>query len=142
MSTDRNPFTADDYRKFGYALVARDVRRLAALLHQTDIDDGTKDSVDTALSHVEMRVWATLLCDPISGDLIQPEDTYSDGRRVTTTIDWGQGFFTLVNSPDPDEDSVDCAIELIEERWPATPGEPPCGGAGGGLDEDDISGRG
>jgi len=82
------------------------------------------------------------LCDPISGDLIQPEDTYSDGRRVTTTIDWGKGFFTVVNRPDPDEDSVDCAIELIEERWPASTGEPPCGGVGGGLDEDEISGRG
>lgn len=61
MSTAGNPLTAEDYRKFGYALVARDVRRLAALLHQTDIDDGTKVSVDIALSHVEMRVWATLL---------------------------------------------------------------------------------
>jgi hypothetical protein len=53
-----------------------------------------------------------------------PDDNlYSDGRRVTTTISWGDGFTTLVHSPDPLEDSVSGAgtEELAEELWPEGP---------------------
>jgi hypothetical protein len=56
--------------------------------------------------------------DPASGVLIRDQDVYSDGRPVTTTIDWGNGFATLAHSPDPKDETGGGAEELSEERWP------------------------
>jgi hypothetical protein len=110
---------AEDHRKFDYALVARDIRRLTALIHRADIDDETRDLLDAALEQLEARVWLTSFHDPVRDVLIQDQDTYSDGRPVTTTIDCGSGVATLVHCPDPaDGTSRTGAEELSEERWP------------------------
>src|SRR5262249_4541675 len=89
-------FEAEDHRKFAYALVARDIRRVTALVHHTDIDDQTRTAIDAGLEQLEVRTWATLLHDPVSGVLIRDSEVYSDGRPVITTIDWRDGFATLV----------------------------------------------
>jgi hypothetical protein len=58
-------------------------------------------------------------CHPVTGVLIQDPDVYSDGRPVTTTIDWVHGFATLVHCPDPADSTSDAKAEdLSEERWP------------------------
>jgi hypothetical protein len=112
-------YTADEHRKFTYALLSPDIRRLTALIHRTEIDGDTRAMIDTALEHLEARVWVTLLHDPVTNTLIQDQDAYSDGRPVTTTIDYGDGFATLVHCADPaDGTSGSKADELSEELWP------------------------
>jgi hypothetical protein len=113
-----NAPNSHDHKKFDYALVTRDIRRLTALIHRADIDSGTRAMIDAALEQLEARVWVALLHDPISGVLVQDQDVYSDSRPVTTTINWGDGFATLVHCPDPAEGtSATGAEELQEERW-------------------------
>ena len=72
--------------------------------------DGTDDTIEDGTSLVD-------------GNL----RTYSDGRRVTTTIDWGHGYATLVHHPDPQEQETrEDRRELEEEVWPSADPEPPC----------------
>lgn len=44
---------------------------------------------------------------------------------MTTTIAWGDGYATLVHSPDPDDETSGEAEELADEFWPAGADEPP-----------------
>ena len=112
-------YTAEDHQKFGYALLSRDIRRLTALIHRTEIDGDTRAMIDAALEQLEARVWVTFFHDPVTNVLIQDQGVYSDGRPVTTTVDWGDGFATLVHCPDPaDGTSGSKADELSEELWP------------------------
>jgi hypothetical protein len=112
-------YPAEDHHKFAYALVARDIRRVAALVHRAEIDDGQRAMIDSALEQLESRCWVMFLYDPFSKVLVQDQDVYSDGRRVTTPVDWGDGFTTLVHYPDPaDETNGSEADQLSEERWP------------------------
>jgi hypothetical protein len=97
---------------------------LAAKVHRTNIDDDTREMIDSALDQLESRVWLLAFHDPATSTLIQDQDRYDDGRPVTTMIDWGQGYATLVHSPDPNDETA--AEELCEERWPAGRDEPPC----------------
>lgn len=114
-----NAATDSDHRKFAYALIARDLRRLTAFVHRAAIDKRLTDSIDGALEQLEARAWAMFLHDPVCGTQIQDEDVYSDGRPVTTTIDWGDGFATLVHCPDPAAGtSGSQSDELSEELWP------------------------
>jgi hypothetical protein len=112
---------AEDHRKYIYALLARDIRRLTATIHRTDIDDGKREMIDTALEQLETRAWLMSFHDPVSGDLIEDEDVYADGRWVTTRISWGEGYATLVHCPDPNDESGGAAEELAEELWPEGP---------------------
>ena len=121
-----NPYNAEDYRKHTYALLSRDIRRLAAKVHCADIDASAMKVIDTALEQIEGRVWLMSFHDPATGGLIEDEDTYSWGGRVTTTITWGGGFATLVHSPDPNDETGGEADELAEEMWPTGADEPPC----------------
>jgi hypothetical protein len=59
--------------------------------------------------------------DPASGVLIREQAVYSDGRPVTSTIDWGDGYATLVHCPDPKDETGGEAKELAEEVWPTGP---------------------
>jgi hypothetical protein len=114
-----NAPNSHDHKKFDYALVTRDIRRLTALIHRADIDSGTRAMIDAALEQLEARVWVTLLHDPVTNTLINNQDEYSDGRPVTTTIGWGDGFATLVHRADPaDGTSGSEAEELSDELWP------------------------
>jgi len=110
---------AGDHRKFGFALVARDIRRVTALIHRADIDEQQLAMIDAALEQLQARVvWATFI-EPAGDVLIEAPRVYSDGRPVTTTIDWGDAFATLVHSPDPAHESSDVKPEgLAEERRP------------------------
>jgi hypothetical protein len=75
--------------------------------------------IDTAQAQLEARVWVTLLHDPVTNTLINNQDEYSDGRPVTTTMGWKDGFATLVHCPDPADGISDInADELSEELWP------------------------
>jgi hypothetical protein len=113
------PWTTEDQQKFGYALVSRDIRRLTALTDRAEIDGDTRAMIDAALEQLEARVWLTFFHDPIANVLIHDQDRYSDGRLVTTTIDYGDGFATLVHCPDPaDGTSGSKEDELSEEAWP------------------------
>ncbi len=120
-----NPCNAEDSRKHMYALLARDIRRLTAKIHRTNIDDA-RQMIDAALDQLETRVWLLSFHDPASGVLIKDEDVYSDGRPVTTTISWGEGYATLVHGPDPNSETGGAAEELSEEMWPTGPDEPGC----------------
>lgn len=112
-------WTTEDHQKFGYALISRDIRRLTALIHCADIDGDSRAVIDAAVEQLDARVWATLFHDPVTNVLINNQDEYSDGRPVATTIGWGDGFATLVHSPDPaDGTSGSGADELSEELWP------------------------
>jgi hypothetical protein len=113
-------YLAEDHRKFAYALVSRDIRRLTAFVHRVDINEETLAMIDNALEQLDNRAWLMSFHDPQSGNLIKDEDLYSDGRPVTTTIDWGDGFATLVHCPDlaADKTSGNRADELAEELWP------------------------
>lgn len=118
-----NTYSAEDGRKYNYAVLARDIRRLTATIHRADIDGGTRELIDTALEQLESRVWLMSFHDPASGTLIQNQDVYSDGRPVTTTINWGDGYATLVQPPDAldDSESGSRSEELAEEIWPEGP---------------------
>lgn len=109
---------AADDRKFNYALVARDIRRLTALIHRVDIDDETRAMIDAALEQLEARVWTMWMYDPARKVLIKDPGVYADGRPVTTMIDWGHGFATLVHCTDPKDETGAAAEELSEEVWP------------------------
>jgi hypothetical protein len=91
----------EDHARFVHALITRDVRRLRAVLDKADLPDATRDQLDNALAQLETRTWALAFHDPVNGILIQDQDTYSDGRPVTTTIDWHDGYTTLVHCPNP-----------------------------------------
>ena len=109
----------DDYMRFSYALIARDVRRLTAHLYSANLDESLRMQIGAALDQLECRVRSTLMYDPTTGVLIQDQDNYLDGRPVTTTVDWGAGFATLVHCPHPEDGtSGDGAEELSEEVWP------------------------
>jgi hypothetical protein len=70
-------------------------------------------------SRSKPRYGLTLLHDPVTNTLIQDQNVYSDGCPVTRTIDYGDGFATLVHCPDPaDGSSGSEAEELSEELWP------------------------
>lgn len=114
-----NVYNADDHRKHNYALLARDIRRLTATIHHSQIDDGRREMIYAALEQLEARVWLTFFHDPVTNTLINDQDEYSDGRPVTTTIGWGNGFATLVHCPDPmDGASGSETDELSDELWP------------------------
>jgi hypothetical protein len=53
---EMNAYTAWDGRKYNYALLARDIRRLTATIHRADIDDDTWELIDSALEQLESRV--------------------------------------------------------------------------------------
>lgn len=115
---DVSSYTNEDHRKFVYALIARDIRRLTAKVHRANVDDDTRQMIDAALDQLETRAWLLAFHDRASGDLIPDQDFYSDGRPVTTTISWGDGYATLVHSPDPNDETGGAAEELSEEVWP------------------------
>ena len=69
-----NAPNSHDHKKFDYALVTRDIRRLTALIHRADIDSGTRAMIDAALEQLEARVWVTLLHDPVTNTLINNQD--------------------------------------------------------------------
>lgn len=116
-----NAHNAEDHLKFLYALVARDIRRLTAKIHRADIDDDTREAINAALEQLEARVWTMSFHDLVTGNLILNENVYSDGRLVTTTVSWGEGYATLVQSPDPNDQTGPAAEELSEEVWPEGP---------------------
>ena len=116
-----NAYNAEDQRKQNYALLARDIRRLTAKIHRADIDDDTLEMIDSALDQLEARVWLMSFHDHVSGGLIRDQDVYSDGRPVTTTISWVEGYATLVHCPDPNDETGGAAEELSEEVWPTGP---------------------
>ena len=120
-----NELNAVDETKYNYALLARDIRRLAALIHRTDIHGPAREPIDHALEKLESRTWLISFVNPASGALVHDQDVYSDGRPVTTAIDWGGGFATLVHCPDPRDETSGDAEELAEELWPDTPWPPP-----------------
>ncbi len=51
-------YSNEDHRKFVYALIARDIRRLTAKIQRANIDDDTREMIDAALDQLETRVWA------------------------------------------------------------------------------------
>jgi hypothetical protein len=116
-----NSYNAEDHRKHNYALLARDIRRLTAKVHRAEIDGDTLEMIDSALDQLEGRVWLMSFHDPARDDLIRDQDVYSDGRPVTTTISWGEGYATLVHCPDPKEEGGGAAEALSEEVWPTGP---------------------
>jgi hypothetical protein len=116
-----SPDTEEDDRKHNYALLAREIRRLTAKVVRADIDDDTRAMIEAALDQLEARLWLMWLYDPVRKVLIKDQDRYSDGRPVTTTITWGEGYATLVHSPDPTDETGSGAAELAEEVWPREP---------------------
>ncbi len=114
-------YNAYDDRKHKYALLSRDIRRLTAKIRRANVDDETREMIDSALDQLETRVWLLAFHDPTTGGLIENEDVYSDGRPVTTTISWGDGYATLVHCPDPNDGTGAAAQELSEELWPTGP---------------------
>ncbi|OBI18301.1 hypothetical protein A5712_00340 [Mycobacterium sp. E2327] len=137
MEDELSAYNADDHRKFTYALFSRDIRRLTAKIHHANIDDETQKMVDAALDQLETRVWVMSFHDPASSRLIQNQDRYADGRPVATTISWGEGYATLVHSPDPNVATGVGVEELSEEAWPSGPDEPPCNPLDMGPEEDE-----
>ncbi len=115
--------TAEDHKKYTYALLARDIRSMTANMHRANIDDDTRQMIGTALEQLEARVWLMSFHDPVTGTLIQYQDRYADGRPVTTTISWGDGYATLVHPLDAldNRESATGTEELAEEIWPEGP---------------------
>jgi hypothetical protein len=118
-----NTYNAEDHTKYNYALLGREIRRLTAKVHHANIDNGTTAMIDSALEQLEGRVSLMSFHDPASGRLIQDQDTYSHGGRVTTTINWCDGSATLVHPRDAldDSESGSGPEELTEELWPEGP---------------------
>lgn len=58
-------------------------------------------------------------CERTPGETVEIRcGIYSDGRPVTTRIEWGESYATLVHLPDPlDERTHTDPQELAEEFW-------------------------
>lgn len=119
-------YNCDDHKKFMYALCARDIRRLAAMVDRANLDADIRVEMDSALEQLEARLFLFAFADDATGTLVGDVDRYSDGRPVTTTIDWGGAFATLVHSPHPNDETGGEAEELAEEFWPAGADDPGC----------------
>jgi hypothetical protein len=87
-----NAYNSEDGRKYNYALLARDIRRLTATIQRANIDDDTREMIDAALEQLESRVWLFSFHDPASDVFVHDQNTYLDGRPVTTTLNWGRGI--------------------------------------------------
>ena len=81
-------YNCDDHKKFMYALCARDIRRLAAMVDRANLDADIRVEMDSALEQLEARLFLFAFADDATGTLVGDVDRYSDGRPVTTTIDW------------------------------------------------------
>ena len=131
-----------DWKKYIYALGSRDIRRIAAKVCRANLENDAEIEIMRLLEQAEARLLVGIFFDG-ADDTIEDGTSlvdgnlgiYSDGRRVTTKIDWGHGYATVVHDPDPQEqDTREDRRELEEEVSPCGDPEPPCLGE----PEDDI----
>lgn len=115
---DMRSYNCEDHKKFVYALCARDIRRLAAMVDRASLDVNARSEIDCALEQLEARLFLFWFADDATGRFVGDVDRYSDGRPVMTTINWGHGFATLVHCPDPKDGTSGKTEELSEEVWP------------------------
>jgi hypothetical protein len=127
-------YTTMDYKKYICALGSRDIRRIAAKVRRANLENDAEKEIMRLLEQAEARLLVGIFFDG-ADDTIEDGTslvdgnlgTYSDCRRVTTTIDWGHGYATVVHHPDPQEQETrQDRRELEEEVWPCGDPEPPC----------------
>ena len=82
--------TGDDQKRYAYAVIARNVRRIAAIVSGSRVEDQLRQQLLAALEQLHHQAWLVLY-DWDTGEMLEGEDTYSDGSQVTTTLDWGKG---------------------------------------------------
>jgi hypothetical protein len=120
--------STEDFKKYWAAMAARGARRIAAEINDCSINSATTIRIMEELTSVIVyQRYAVLVGWPDQD--IQTDDegeefteidfgTYSDGRPVSTTIDWDESFATLVHHPvSPSLESED-ASTLSAEYWP------------------------
>ena len=98
---------AEDHKKPVYALGARDVRRLTAVMQRLDLVPVTYSEIVCYLDQFEARLLslAFVSCHLQGGEevvsLVDHQGLYDDGRPVATTIRSDDGFVTMVHDPAP-----------------------------------------
>ena len=139
-------YTTMDYKKYICALGSRDIRRIAAKVRRANLENDAEIEIMRLLEQAEARLLVGIFFDG-ADDTIEDGTslvdgnlgTYSDGRRVTTTIDWGHGYATVVHHPDPQEQETrQDRRELEEEVWPSGDPEPPCREPEDDTGEEDV----
>ena len=139
-------YSTMDWKKYIFALGSRDIRRIAAKVRRANLEIEAEIEIMRLLEQAAARLLVGIFFDGaddtvedgtslVDGNL----GTYSDGRRVTTRIDWGHGYATIVHHPDPQEQETrEDRRELEEEMWPSGDPEPPCRGPGDDTGEEDV----
>ena len=112
--------TTEDYKKYYCATGTRGVRRVAAKIQASDIDPELIDALmEDLVEIIQCQRTVATVGWPFPDDAEEVEIdffTYSGGRPVFTTVDWGDGYATIVNHPDGLTTSD--AGELMPEQSP------------------------
>lgn len=112
--------TTQDYKKFYYARGARDMRRMAAKVQSANADPELVAVFMRGLVELMATQRAlALVAWPFPDDADEVEvdfSTYADGRPVFSTVDWDDGYATVVHHPDVLVATDPKALE--PECWP------------------------
>lgn len=115
--------TPEDHKKYLYALNTRDLRRIYARIRRTGLEPDAELEIACLLEQAELRLLGLAFfrspCERTPGETVEIRcGIYSDGRPVTTSIEWGESYATVVQPPDPrDERTHPDPHELAEEFW-------------------------
>ena len=116
-------YTPEDHKKWLYALNTRDLRRIYARIRQIGLEPEAELEIACLLEQAELRLLGLAFfrspCERTPGEAVEIHcGIYSDGRPVTTRIEWGESYATVVHLPDPlDEPTHTDPQELAEEFW-------------------------
>jgi hypothetical protein len=80
------------------------------------VEDQLRQQLLAALEQLHHQAWLVLY-DWDTGEMLEGEDTYTDGSQVATTLDWGEGTATLVRSPISGEQIDAGPGDLADELW-------------------------
>lgn len=104
----------DDHIKHLRALARCDIQHATSLVLNSFVGQNVSGRIIDALEQVERRLFViTTVRGDIFGDddaqltLLQNPGSYHDGRPVTTSSHWEDGWMTIVHSPDPDDLTTD-----------------------------------
>ena len=122
-------YSADDLKKYRYYQGVRWIWSVREILARADLDPLDADDIDHSLGMAQIGLFYAGFgndqheCPVDFGPDWEPEarddlDTYSNGRPVTTTVEWDGGEHTQVWHPDPFHADNFSQVLLIKQQPP------------------------
>jgi len=111
--------SAQDRRKYYYAIGTREVSRLHAAL----LDLGLGPEINHWIRDELWFIWRLLRETAFTENVLARKPTwdsgtYADGGLVTTQIDWEEGYATIVHHPEKPDSEVKGNRALAKEVFP------------------------